>query len=103
MVNNPMFHGSGGWGALQIVGKYDVLDMSDSENIVLAGFQGGVQFELRGRMRSNTAFPRCKHGSSQPATNAAKVAECGDMKTWVVGVNWWMTPLHAPDVQLCPV
>ena len=31
MVNNPMFHGSGGWGALQIVGKYDVLDMSDSQ------------------------------------------------------------------------
>ena len=28
-VNNPMFHGSGGWGALQLVGKYDVLDMSD--------------------------------------------------------------------------
>ena len=22
----------------------------------------------------------------------ANVAECGDMKTWVVGVNWWMTP-----------
>ena len=21
-INNPMFHGSGGWGALQIVGKY---------------------------------------------------------------------------------
>ena len=28
-INNPMFHGSGGWGALQLVGKYDVLDMSD--------------------------------------------------------------------------
>ena len=35
MVNQPMFHESGGWGALQIVGKYDVLDMSDSQNIVL--------------------------------------------------------------------
>ena len=36
-VNNPMFHGSGGWGALQIVGKYDVLDMSDTGNNVLNG------------------------------------------------------------------
>ena len=34
-VNNPMFHGSGGWGALQLVGKYDVLDMSDTGNNVL--------------------------------------------------------------------
>jgi hypothetical protein len=25
-----MFHGSGGWGALQLVGKYDVLDQSDT-------------------------------------------------------------------------
>ena len=33
-VNNPMFHGSGGWGALQLVGKYDVLDMSDTGNQV---------------------------------------------------------------------
>ena len=32
MVDNPMFHGSGGWGALQLVGKYDVLDMSDTGN-----------------------------------------------------------------------
>ena len=28
-IYNPMFHGSGGWGALQLVGKYDVLDQSD--------------------------------------------------------------------------
>ncbi len=29
-----MFHGSGGWGALQIVGKYDVIDQSDTGNQV---------------------------------------------------------------------
>ena len=29
-IDNPMFHGSGGWGALQLVGKYDVLDQSDT-------------------------------------------------------------------------
>ena len=28
-INNPMFHGSGGWGGLQLVGKYDVLEQSD--------------------------------------------------------------------------
>ena len=31
-VDNPMFHGSGGWGALQLVGKYDVLDQSDAHS-----------------------------------------------------------------------
>ena len=32
-VNNPMFHGSGGWGAVQLVGKYDVLEMGDTRRI----------------------------------------------------------------------
>ena len=41
VVNNPMFHGSGGWGALQIVGKYDVLEMGDTGNQVPGNdFQG---------------------------------------------------------------
>jgi phosphate-selective porin OprO/OprP len=91
VVNNPMFHGSGGWGALQIVGKYDVLDMSDSENIVLAGFQGGNNLNFVGACAVTPLFPANPTGNPTGSA-ASKVAECGDMKTWVVGVNWWMTP-----------
>ena len=29
-IDNPMFHGSGGWGGWQVVGKFDVLDQSDN-------------------------------------------------------------------------
>ena len=81
VVKNPMFHGSGGWGALQIVGKYDVLDMSDTS------------FNNAGGCRNTQLFP----GLSQSAAGAnaiigSSVALCGDMKTWVVGANWWMTP-----------
>ena len=91
VVKNPMFHGSGGWGALQIVGKYDVLDMSDSQNIVAAGFQGGSSLNFVGACAVTPLFPNNPTGN--PTNNkAANVAECGDMKTWVIGVNWWMTP-----------
>ena len=54
-VNNPMFHGSGGWGAVQLVGKYDVLDMSDTGN-ELPSNQGTSTTEFRGRLRNVTAI-----------------------------------------------
>ena len=92
VVNNPMFHGSGGWGALQIVGKYDVLDMSDSQNIVLAGFQGGSNLNFVGACATTPLFPNATRRRNPTNGSPGKVAECGDMKTWVVGVNWWMTP-----------
>ena len=92
VVNNPMFHGSGGWGALQIVGKYDVLDMGDSENLVPAGFQGGTNLNFVGACAITPLFPGVNAVPADASANPGKVAECGDMKTWVVGVNWWMTP-----------
>jgi phosphate-selective porin OprO/OprP len=92
VVNHPMFHESGGWGALQIVGKYDVLDMSDSQNIVLAGFQGGDNLNFVGACAVTPLFPGNQTGNPTNGSKPANVAECGDMKTWVVGVNWWMTP-----------
>ena len=41
-----MFHGSGGWGALQIVGKYDVLDHE----------RHAIQQSLAGCQREHTTF-----------------------------------------------
>jgi phosphate-selective porin OprO and OprP len=93
-VNNPMFHGSGGWGALQVVGKYDVLDMGDVGTVVPAGFQGGSTLNFVGACQLTTLYPGVS--TQNPTLTAAnapagRVAECGEMKTWVVGVNWWMT------------
>ncbi|HML91066.1 porin [Methyloceanibacter sp.] len=36
-VNNPVFEGSGGWGAWQIAARYDVLDLSDQAAAITAG------------------------------------------------------------------
>ena len=58
-VNNPVFGGSGGWGAWQIAGRYDVLDLSDQAAAITAG---GV----------------------------VDCAACGEQKTWLVGVNWYL-------------
>ncbi|WP_045365566.1 OprO/OprP family phosphate-selective porin [Methyloceanibacter caenitepidi] len=57
-VNNPVFDG-GGWGAWQIAGRYDVLDLSDQAAAIAAG---GV----------------------------VSCAACGEQKTWLVGVNWYL-------------
>jgi phosphate-selective porin OprO/OprP len=80
-INNPMFHGSGGWGGLQLVGKYDVLEQSDQA------------FNDAGGCRNTRLYPGLSStGSGDSATLAANsIPLCGDMKTWVVGVNWWMT------------
>ena len=92
-VNNPMFHGSGGWGALQIVGKYDVLDMSDTSNNVLLNSSAVTTSQTPtfvGACATTPLFPGVNTVPQDQRTNAAKVAECGEMKTWIVGVNWWM-------------
>jgi phosphate-selective porin OprO and OprP len=58
-VKNPIYGGSGGWGAWQIAGRYDVLDLSDKANAIAAA---GV----------------------------VNCAECGEQKTWLIGVNWYL-------------
>jgi phosphate-selective porin OprO/OprP len=91
-VNNPMFHGSGGWGALQLVGKYDVLDMSDTGNNVLFGANlAGSNPSFVGACATTQLWPGTNTLPAGSGDNAAKIAECGEMKTWVVAVNWWMT------------
>jgi phosphate-selective porin OprO and OprP len=80
-VDNPLFHGSGGWGALQLVGKYDVLDQSDTA------------FNNAGGCRNTTLYPgvNASTAGAPPALAANSIPLCGDMKTWSAGVNWWMT------------
>jgi phosphate-selective porin OprO/OprP len=53
-VRNPVYRGSGGWGAWQVAGRYDVVDLSDK----------------------SSAIPGC--------------TECGEQRTWLVGVNWYL-------------
>jgi hypothetical protein len=68
---------------LQLAGKYDVLDQSDIGN---NGATAGLNPSFVGACATTTLFPGV---TTTPAT--AKVAECGEMKTWVVAANWWMT------------
>lgn len=58
-VKHPVYGGSHGWGAWQIAGRYDVLDLSDKA----------------------AAIPGC--------------VDCGEQKTWLIGVNWWLTDYTA--------
>ena len=60
---NPVWGGSGGWGAWQIAGKYDVIDLSDQA----------------ARIAASTAV------------NAVDCDECAEQETWLIGLNWWMT------------
>jgi len=80
-IANPVVWSKGsGWGALQIVGKYDVLDMSDAA------------FNTAGGCPTTRLFPGLSStGSGANATLAApSVAQCGEMRTWLVGVNWYL-------------
>ena len=58
-VKNPVFGGSHGWGAWQIAGRYDTIDLSDKAAAITAG---GV----------------------------VDCAACGEQKTWLIGVNWYL-------------
>jgi phosphate-selective porin OprO/OprP len=71
-VKHPLLwgQGGGGWGAWQIAGRYDELNLSD-KNGALVGF--------------NT--------TTASAINACTL--CGDQKTWLIGVNWWLNDYTA--------
>lgn len=76
-IANPFGWGKHtGWGALQIVGKYDVLDQSDSA------------FNNAGGCPTTRLFPGLS--GSAPALVAPSVSQCGEMNTWVVGANWYL-------------
>jgi phosphate-selective porin OprO/OprP len=80
-IANPVtWSKGGGWGGLQIVGKYDVLDQSDSA------------FNNAGGCPTTRLFPGLSPGAAgaPPTVVAPSVAECGEMKTWLIGVNWYL-------------
>jgi len=66
-VKNPVFGGSGGWGAWQIAGRYDVLDVGDDAQAI----------------------------NASTAPNAVMCTECGAQETWLIGLNWWLTDYTA--------
>ncbi|MEX1059457.1 MAG: porin [Methyloceanibacter sp.] len=73
-VKNPVTWSKGsGWGAWQIAGRYDLLDLSDS------GFNaaGGCRNISLGVNTLTGAVP-------------ASLAECGEQETWLIGVNWYL-------------
>jgi phosphate-selective porin OprO/OprP len=77
-VDNPMRWNEGkGWGALQLVGKYDVIDLSSSA------------FNAAGGCRNTQLYPALSPSAAGPLT-AASVGLCGEQKTWSVGANWYL-------------
>jgi phosphate-selective porin OprO/OprP len=68
-VKNPVFGGSGGWGAWRIADRYDVIDLSDKAAAI-------------------THF------------GTVDCLDCGEQKTWLVGLNWLLTDYTALKLQV---
>jgi phosphate-selective porin OprO/OprP len=66
-VKNPVYGGSGGWGAWQIAGRYDVIDLSDGAAAI----------------------------NASTAPGAVMCTDCGEQETWLIGLNWWLTDYTA--------
>ena len=76
-IDNPFRWNEGkGWGGLELVGKYDVLNMSDS------GFNDA------GGCRTTRLYPNL--ASSGGSIQASSLGLCGEQKTWIIGVNWYL-------------
>ena len=52
-VKNPVYGGSGGWGAWQIAGRYDVIDLSDKGAAMAAAY--GLQLNAASRRPGSSA------------------------------------------------
>lgn len=73
-VKNPVTWSEGsGWGAWQIAGRYDVLNLSDTA------------FNDAGGCRNTSLGVNTLTGATP-----ASFAQCGDQETWLVGVTWFL-------------
>jgi phosphate-selective porin OprO/OprP len=72
-VKNPVLGGGkgGGWGAWQIAGRYDVLDLTDKATTI----QGN---------------PGIATGGNFLQALSTNCTQCGEQKTWEVVLNWWL-------------
>lgn len=80
-IDNPMRWNEGkGWGAIELVGKYDVLDMSDKT------------FNDAGGCPTTRLYPGlASTGTGEAATiGAPSLGLCGEQNTWIIGVNWYL-------------
>jgi phosphate-selective porin OprO/OprP len=62
-VKNPVFQG--GWGGWQLVGRYDVLDLTDKAQTITGILDADDEL-----------FGFCNG--------------CGEQNTWLIAVNWWL-------------
>jgi phosphate-selective porin OprO/OprP len=93
-IDNPMRWSEGtGWGALQLVGKYDVLDQSDNSfnnafnpAATVSSSSGSPNFV--GGCPTTRLYPNL--ATANGSLQAASIAQCGEMKTWSVGANWYL-------------
>jgi phosphate-selective porin OprO and OprP len=80
VIDHPMFAGSGSWGGLQIVGKYDVIDQGGTGNTPVTSNATNYGATV-GACQTTKLFPT--------TADQQNLALCGDMKTWLIGVNWY--------------
>jgi phosphate-selective porin OprO/OprP len=86
-IDNPMrWSEHTGWGALELVGKYDVLDLSDS------AFNAVIPPAVNGACPNTRLYPNLAAGANgaAPTLIAPSVGLCGEQRTWIVGVNWYL-------------
>ena len=80
-IDNPLRWNEGkGWGAVELVGKYDVVDLSDKA------------FNDAGGCPTTRLYPGlASTGSGTSATiGAPSLGLCGEQRTWIIGVNWYL-------------
>jgi phosphate-selective porin OprO/OprP len=81
-IDNPLRWNEGkGWGGLELVGKYDVLDMSDTS---FNNAPGGCP--------TTTLFPNVAVNTQVTPNSiaASKLGLCGEQRTWIIGINWYL-------------
>ena len=78
-VKTPVIGGGKGtgWGAWQIVGRYDVLDLTDQAQAIQAA-------------APLTLGVGSGNGTVTFSQSAQSCRICGEQKTWGIGVNWWL-------------